>query len=99
MRFAWRVPEDAGDPLEFQILPSRGTILPHGSQKICVEFVSRTVQRYTSHNLVLDIPGVAKEQLAIALRGECAVPRITLDCNPLEFGSCFVRHPYKRSLT
>lgn len=59
MRFSWRVPEDAGEVKEFQIVPQKGTILPHGSQKICVEFVSQTVQRYQNYNLVLDIPLVS----------------------------------------
>jgi hydrocephalus-inducing protein len=63
-----------------------------------VEFVSHTVQKYTAHNIVLDIPGVAPDQLSIPLRAECAVPKIALEVNPLEFGSCFVRYPYKRTL-
>lgn len=38
---------------------------------------------------------VADSQLAIAIRGECAVPRIMLSKPVLEFGECYVRHPYK----
>lgn len=41
-----------------QILPQKGTILPQGKQRITVEFVPHTVQKYTNHNLVLDIPKV-----------------------------------------
>lgn len=81
-----------------QVLPAKGTVLPCGKQRITVEFVSHTVQKYTAHNLVLDIPGVASEQLSIPLRAECAVPKISLEVNPLEFGSCFMRYPYKRTL-
>ena len=55
MRFAWRVPEDAGENKEFQVVPQKGTILPSGKQKIGVEFVSQTVQRY-NHSLLMDIP-------------------------------------------
>jgi hydrocephalus-inducing protein len=81
-----------------QVLPAKGTILPQGKQRVNVEFVSHTVQRYSAHRLVLDIPGVAPEQLTLALRAECAVPKITLECSPLEFGTCFVRYPYTRTL-
>lgn len=38
---------------------------------------------------------VANDQLAVQIRGECAVPRITLSTPVLEFGECFVRYPYK----
>ncbi len=48
---------------------------------------------------MLDIPDVLQGQLSIPLRAECAVPRISADANPLAFGDCFVRHPYKRTLT
>lgn len=81
-----------------QVLPQKGTVLPHGKQRVTVELVSHTVQKYQSHHLVLDIPGVASDQLSVPLRAECAVPRISLECNPLEFGNCFVRYLYKRSL-
>ncbi len=32
-----------------QMLPQRGTILPHGRQRITVSLVSTTVQRYAQH--------------------------------------------------
>ncbi|KAF5830389.1 hypothetical protein DUNSADRAFT_14652 [Dunaliella salina] len=99
MRFSWRVPEDEQmSPREMQVLPQKGTILPHGKQRVSLEFVPHTVQKYTSHHLVLDIPKVADNQLSVAIRGECAVPRITLNNPVLEFGECYVRYPYKQSM-
>lgn len=85
-------------PSHAQILPQKGTILPHGKQRITVELVSSTVQRYASHKLVLDIPDVLQGQLSIPLRAECAVPKISIDPCPLSFGDCYVRHPYTRKL-
>jgi len=41
------------------------------------------------------LPQVADNQLAVQIRGECAVPRIALNVPVLEFGECFVRYPYK----
>ena len=60
MRFSWRVPEDTAEVKEFLLLPQKGTILPGGRQKIGIEFMSSTVQRY-NQNLVLDIPLVREK--------------------------------------
>eukprot|EP00798_Chlamydomonas_sp_ICE-L_P006741 gene6741-3411_t len=95
MSFLWRVPEDVANPKEFQIIPQKGSIIPHGKQKITVEFVSETVQKYTS-NLVLDIPKVADNQLTIPIKAECVVPRLMLESGTLTFGDCFLRFPYKK---
>ncbi|PNH08880.1 Hydrocephalus-inducing protein [Tetrabaena socialis] len=95
LRFAWRVPTDTEEPREFQILPAKGTILPHGRVKVNVEFVSKTVQRYNTE-LIMDIPGVAERQLALPLVGECAVPKLSLFSRNMEFGECSLRFPYKQ---
>ena len=68
MRFSWRVPDDTAEEKEFQMLPQKGTILPGGKQRIGIEFVSQTVQRY-SQNLVLDIPMVSVLVCAEGARG------------------------------
>ena len=67
MRFSWRVPDDTAEEKEFQMLPQKGTILPGGKQRIGIEFVSQTVQRY-SQNLVLDIPMVSVQRGGAVLR-------------------------------
>ncbi|EFJ42226.1 hypothetical protein VOLCADRAFT_67248 [Volvox carteri f. nagariensis] len=97
LRFLWRVPTDHEEPREFQILPAKGTILPHGRVKINVEFISRTVQRYRTE-LVMDIPGVAERQLVLPLTAECAVPKLSLYSRTLEFGECSLRYPYKQEM-
>ncbi|KAK9824158.1 hypothetical protein WJX72_008157 [[Myrmecia] bisecta] len=100
MRFNWRVPEDSSDPAnrEFQVVPASGSLLPMGKQKIQLEFVSRSVQRYDKHRLVLDVPCVGEELMALPVRAECVVPRIQLAPDFLDFGICYVRHPYKQTL-
>ncbi|KAG2489301.1 hypothetical protein HYH03_012133 [Edaphochlamys debaryana] len=97
LRFSWRVPTDVEEPKEFQILPAKGTILPHGKVKINVEFVSRTVQRYRTE-LVMDITGVAEKQLCLPLIGEGAVPKLSLFSKTMDFGECSLRFPYKQEM-
>ena len=32
------------------------------------------------------------------IKGECAVPKLSLESAVLPFGDCFIRYPYKRSM-
>lgn len=81
-----------------QILPQKGSILPHGKQRVSVEFVSQQVMKYSAHSLVLDIPRVAQSQLVLPIRAECAVPKISMESATLDCGDCFVRYPYKQTI-
>jgi len=54
-----------------QVLPQKGTILPHGKQRVCLEFVPHTVQKYNAHHLVLDIPKVRTMAAHSMLFQEC----------------------------
>lgn len=82
-----------------QILPQKGSVLPHGKHKIAVEFVPAQVMKYTAHMLVLDVPKVREAQLTVPIRAECAVPKIGMASSTLVFGECYVRYPYKQSIT
>jgi hydrocephalus-inducing protein len=98
MRFSWRVPSDEkSEPREWQVVPQRGAILPNGKQKIVVELVSHTVQRYATE-LVLDLPNVADRQAVLPLGAECAVPMLQLFSNTLDFGEVFLRQAYKAEM-
>lgn len=44
----------------------------------------------------MDIPGVAERQLELPLKGECAVPLLSLHSDRMEFGECSLRFPYKQ---
>eukprot|EP00955_Chlamydomonas_euryale_P060740 357809-Chlamydomonas_euryale.AAC.3 len=99
MRFGWRVPADKDGPdREFHVVPARGQILPGGRQKVTVEFVSHSVQRYTGYVLALDIPIVGDGVACVPMEAECVVPRLSLSAQVLEFGECYLRHPYTRKL-
>jgi len=74
MRFSWRVPADTAEDKEFQIIPQKGSILPGGKQKIGIEFVSQTVQRY-NQDLVMDIPMVRSRRTSLGGRARTALRR------------------------
>lgn len=85
---------------DFTILPAIGTVLPHATQQVQVEFLPQLVQQY-SLNLVMDIPGVTNVAARVLIKGECAVPIIRLaeGSELLQFEQVFVRHPYTQQFT
>ena len=96
MRFSLRVPGDAKG--EFTCLPSAGTILPFGKQKVELELISETETRYTT-TLDVDVPGVGKSLHRIPLAAHSKVPTLELPAGTLDFGPCFIRHKYTRTIT
>ena len=74
-----------------QILPATGTILPMGRQKVSVEFLSRDIQKYDEHRLVLGIPMVGEALCSIPIHAECVVPMVALSAGFLDFEHCFLR--------
>lgn len=95
MRFTWRVENDLSGSPEFDIVPKTGMVLPKGKQTIEVEFTARTVSMY-SKSLLLDIPGVGEGLLKVPITAECAVPRISLESDVLDFEECPIRYPCTR---
>lgn len=95
MRFAWRVENDLSGAPEFDIVPKNGMVLPLGKQKIDIEFTARTVSMY-SKTLLLDIPGVGEGLLKVPITAECAVPKIGLQSDVLDFEECPIRYPCTR---
>ena len=62
-----------------------------GRQKVCVEFLSRDIQKYDEHRLVLSIPMVGEALCSIPIRAECVVPMVALSAEFLDFEHCFLR--------
>ena len=95
MRFNLRVPEDGQQGRkEFDVVPAKGTILPHGKQKVQVDFLSNTVQEYNAH-LVVDIDEVGDNLDSLPIKATCIVPDVFVSRDALEYGHCFVGHPYQ----
>ncbi|XP_068693384.1 hydrocephalus-inducing protein homolog [Montipora foliosa] len=81
-------------PREFDIVPSSGTIAPQGEMEIKVDFVSTTVKKYDIV-LVVDVDGVGDEILSLPIVAKCVVPPITVSTPILDYGRCFLHHPYE----
>lgn len=97
MQFSWRVLNGDLPESEFNIIPSTGAILPGMRQKVLVEFTPRNVARYNSQ-IILDIPKVRSAAATIAATGESVVPRLVLSHEVLDYGHCFLNHPYTLGL-
>ena len=92
MKFVVRVDEDPKN--EFLLVPSSGTLLPMGKQRISMELTSRTIRKYKL-SLIVDLPGVGDAIQTFPVTAECMVPKIDVSSENLDFGDCFLRHPYK----
>ncbi|NXP48865.1 HYDIN protein, partial [Heliornis fulica] len=85
-------------PMEFTIVPCRGTICPLGSVDIEVTLCSNTAKEY-SQALVVDVDGVGKDLLELHLTARCIVPLLKV-VNPIvTFGQCLLNFPYNQTLT
>lgn len=98
IKYKLRIPED-GSLLqkEFDIIPNTGTILPHSSKPVKLEFLSNTIKKYI-YSLLLDIVEVGDAVHKIPITAECTVPDILLSTNKITFGECFVGYNYQQSL-
>ncbi|CAK9098498.1 unnamed protein product [Durusdinium trenchii] len=83
---------------EFEIIPSRGTLLPNCAQRIQVDFISQTEKKYDMR-LSVDLEGVGKELLSIPMFAQCAVPTVSFEPHGcLNYGDVFIRYPFHQSL-
>lgn len=87
----------AGPPKEFEIVPSTGTLQPQSEQKITVKFISNTIKKYEL-NLVVDVEKVGEDVLSLPISAKCVVPPVTVLSPILDYGRCFLRHPYEHSV-
>ncbi|XP_064239335.1 hydrocephalus-inducing protein homolog [Aotus nancymaae] len=84
-------------PKEFTITPDCGTIRPQGFAAIRVTLCSNTVQKYELA-LVVDVEGIGEEVLALLITARCVVPALYLVNTEVDFGHCFLKYPYKKTL-
>ena len=89
--------ESSASSSGFVLIPSSGTLLPMGKQTVTIELISKSIRRYDTP-LLIDIPGVGDGVLEVPVNAECMVPRVTVTADVLDFGECFLRHPYKMPL-
>ncbi|XP_071173399.1 hydrocephalus-inducing protein homolog isoform X10 [Mytilus edulis] len=87
----------AGPPKEFEILPESGILQPQSEVRITVNFISNTIKKYEM-NLVVDVENVGEEILSLPIYAKCVVPPITVLSPILDYGRCFLRHPYEHSV-
>ncbi|KAK6174452.1 hypothetical protein SNE40_017727 [Patella caerulea] len=81
-------------PKEFEIIPADGTIPPQSEIKITVNLISNTIKKYDLC-MVVDVEGVGDEILSLPISAKCIVPQITVLSPILDYGRCFLRHPYE----
>ncbi|XP_026632827.1 hydrocephalus-inducing protein homolog isoform X2 [Microtus ochrogaster] len=84
-------------PKEFTITPSSGTIRALGFAAIKVTLCSNTVQKYELA-LVVDVEGIGEEVLALLITARCVVPTLQLVTTEVNFGRCFLKYPYKKTI-
>uniref|UniRef100_A0A2K6KCF4 HYDIN axonemal central pair apparatus protein n=1 Tax=Rhinopithecus bieti TaxID=61621 RepID=A0A2K6KCF4_RHIBE len=84
-------------PKEFTVTPDCGTIRPQGFAAIRVTLCSNTVQKYELA-LVVDVEGIGEEVLALLITARCVVPALHLVNTEVDFGHCFLKYPYEKTL-
>ncbi|XP_008833211.1 hydrocephalus-inducing protein homolog [Nannospalax galili] len=84
-------------PKEFTITPSSGNIRAQGFTAIKVTLCSNTVQKYELA-LVVDVEGVGQEVLALLITARCVVPTLQLATPEVNFGHCFLKYPYEKTI-
>jgi hydrocephalus-inducing protein len=99
LQYKLRIPQDGKFmQREFGIEPAQGTIYPQDKGEIKIDFVSQTCKSYDDYTLVIDVDGVGECLKKIPIRATCQVPDISVDILELDFGDCFLRHPYKEMI-
>ncbi|XP_059006937.1 hydrocephalus-inducing protein homolog [Mustela lutreola] len=84
-------------PKEFTITPSSGTIRPQGFAAIRVTLCSNTVKKYELA-LVVDVEGIGEEVLALLITARCIVPTLHMVNSEVDFGRCFLKYPYEKTV-
>ncbi|NXX22836.1 HYDIN protein, partial [Podargus strigoides] len=85
-------------PMEFTIIPCRGTVRALGFLDIQVTLCSNTLKMYNLA-LVVDVDGVGKEVLALPLTARCVVPPVRVLTPIVTFGRCLLELPSERAVT
>ena len=83
---------------QFDVIPSHDTIPPKSNISIQVDFMPATVSSISTQ-LVVDIEAVGTAVLSLPISAVCRVPSIELATPLLDFGACFISHPYTSPIT
>ncbi|XP_032469168.1 hydrocephalus-inducing protein homolog [Phocoena sinus] len=84
-------------PKEFTVTPNCGTIRSQGFAAIRVTLCSNTVQKYELA-LVVDVEGIGEEVLALLITARCIVPTLHVVNTEVNFGRCFLKYPYEKTI-
>ena len=91
------VSDDGFNAREFSISPGSGTISPHSSIPVSIEFIPSQLKRY-SVQVVFDGTNGADSLFAIPVTGVSKSPSITVDTTEINAGMIYVNYPYKFSI-
>ena len=65
--------------------------------KIDVQLCSNTIKKYDL-GMVVDVSGVGEEILSLPIAARCIIPQITVITPIMDFGRCFLHHPYEHHI-
>jgi len=82
---------------EFDIRPHSGTLPPNLHRTIKVNFTPSSVRSY-SCALVVDVEEAGREVFSLPISAKAVVPSVSLLTPLLDFGRCFIRHPYVQNV-
>ena len=85
---------DREPPREFTIIPAEGKLEPKSEVRVQVDLCSNTVKKYES-SLVVDLENVGDNVGSLPMTARCVVPQVTVLTPILDYGRCFLRHPYE----
>ncbi|CAD7939993.1 unnamed protein product [Amoebophrya sp. A120] len=102
MRYALRIPGDGRFlQKEFDVIPSKGVLLPNCSQKIQIDFISAQANPQKAYDLalVVDLDGVGQELGSVPITAKCAVPTVVFEpYEAISFGEVFIRYAFCQCL-
>ena len=78
---------------EFELRPQAGTLPPNFHQSIKVSFTPASVKSYSTA-LLVDVDEAGKEVYSLPITAKSVVPAVSLLTPLLDYGRCFLHHPY-----
>jgi hydrocephalus-inducing protein len=101
MRYGLRIPGDGRFlQKEYDIIPSKGVLLPNCSQKVQIDFIStQAANKQYDLALVVDLDGVGQELGSLPITARCAVPTVAFEpYEAINFGEVFIRYAFYQCL-
>eukprot|EP00048_Salpingoeca_helianthica_P006582 m.100402 g.100402 ORF g.100402 m.100402 type:complete len:4697 (-) comp14058_c0_seq1:25-14115(-) len=95
--FNLHLPSDCNCLADFSLTPATGTLPPRGELPIVVDILPSIHQIYDL-SLLLDAAAAGSNLLSLPVAAECVVPEVVSNTALLDFGRCFVNHPYAQTV-